>query len=133
LWNACLRGEWKTVAISLALLAGSSWFVTLSPGEPALWSLDDYKTARRQLVAGDYHRAETRLRRALASMVPPSQVSAGVANGFVESARERLKAGDRAAALAIIERAIRINPADERHRELHRRIAAAAEPAERPH
>ena len=123
LWIALASANWRRVAASLALLAASAWFVSLAPGEPALWSLDDYKTGKRQLVAGDYANAERRLRRALGAMLPSPQVSAAVANGFVESAQEKLEAGDRAAALQILREAGRINPADQRIRELHRQMA----------
>ena len=122
-WSAIVSQNWRRLAASLALLAGSTWFVSLAPGERALWSLDDYKTAKRQLVAGDYQNAERRFRRALESMLPAAQVSAAVASGFVESAQEKLQAGDRAAALAILREATRINPADDSIREFHRRLA----------
>ena len=117
--------NWRRLAASAAMLALSIGFTTMSPatGEPALWSVNDYKTARRQLIAGDYPRGEVRLRRAFASMVPPAQVSVGVANGFAEIAREQSMAGEAAAAVRTIEEAIRINPADPRLRVLRQRIA----------
>jgi hypothetical protein len=127
-WSAIAFADGRRLAVSLALLAASAWFVSLSPGEPALWSLDDYKTAKRQLVARDYANAERRFRRALESMLPASQVSAAVASGFVESAQEKLQAGDRATALEILREASRINPADDRIRELHRRLSQTPDP-----
>ena len=122
-WNAAARLRWKRTAVLLALLAGSAWFVTLPVGDTALLALDDYKTARRHLEARQFVLAEIRMRRAFEPMVPASQVAAGVANGFVEAAQERLQAGDRAAALEIVREAFRIHPANERHRELQRRLA----------
>ncbi|MBA2431295.1 MAG: hypothetical protein H0V56_04175, partial [Chthoniobacterales bacterium] len=122
----------RKLALCTVLLAGAVWFVTLPPaaGEPALWSVNDYKTARRQIFAGDFARGEVRLRRAFASMVAPGQISVGVANGFAEVAQEQAEAGDPAAALRTIHYGIRINPASERLRDLQQRIVAgsAAQP-----
>ena len=122
---ACL--QWKPAAALIALLGASVWFVTWPIRDPALLTLDDYKTARRHLEARQFTLAEMRMRRAFEPMVPASQVLAGTANGFIEVAQERLKAGDRAAALEIVGEAIRIDPANERHRELQRRIAGPGE------
>ena len=123
-WRAVVMTSWASIAAWLALLTVSTAFVSLPPGEHALLSLDDYKTARRQLLAGDHQRAELRLRRALTSMVSPPQVAPAIANAFAEAAEEKLKAGHAAAALATIEEALRLNPASERLRNLRSRIAA---------
>ena len=123
LWRAVARADWRLSALYTALLAACAWFTTLSPGERALSTLDDYKTAKRHVAAGEYARAELRFRRAFEPMVSASQVSAAVAGGFTESAQEKLRGGDRSAALAMLEQAIRINPSDNRLIELRRRIA----------
>lgn len=122
LWNAAVRLNWGRTSALIVLLGGSVFVVTLPVGDAALLSLDDYKTAKRHLEARQFTLAEHRMRRAFEPMVPASQVAAGVANGFVETAHERLKAGDRATALAIVTEAVRIQPANERHRELQRRL-----------
>ena len=123
LWNAVARLRWKRAAALLAVLAASTWLVTLPVGDAALLALDDYKTARRHLEARQFILAEIRMRRAFEPMVPASQLAAGVANGFAEVAQERLQAGDRATAVEIVGQAIRIDPANERHRELQLRLA----------
>ena len=125
LWSAVSLAEWPRLAVYLALLMASAAFATMGHGEPALASLDDYKTARRHISARQYERAEFRLRRAFAPMVPAAQVSAGVANGFIEVAQEKLKTGDHAAALELVDEAIRINPHDPRHAALRDRIKSS--------
>ncbi|HSH38870.1 MAG TPA: hypothetical protein VK993_08795, partial [Chthoniobacterales bacterium] len=127
MWNAVARLDPKPITAGIALLGASVWFVTLPPGDAALLSLDDYKTAKRHLAARQFTLGENRMRRAFEPMVPSSQIAAGVANGFVEAAHERLEAGDRGAALELVREAIRIHPANDRHRELQRRLSEVGE------
>lgn len=128
LWRTIAAANALQIAAVLGLLGLGTWFTTLPPNEPALWSLDNYKTARRQLAADDYPRAESRLRRALATMVPAGQISAAVANSFAESAQAKMNAGETRAALATIEEAVRINPADQRLQVWRREMAAQRTP-----
>jgi hypothetical protein len=110
---ALAEKNWRFAALALGLIAFCSWFVTLPPTDPALWSLDDYKAAKREIAAGDYVDAEYHLHRALATMVPPPQVAPAMARTFADAAHEKLRSGDRVAARVATDRALSLQPNDE--------------------
>ena len=122
-WDAIVSQHWLRMTMELVLVGSAASFVTLPPPERALWSLNDYKTARRQIVAGDYSRAEYRLHRAFEGVLSPAQMAPAIANTFAESARERLEAGDHATALRAVEEALHVLPNDENLRALREQIA----------
>ena len=123
LWRLIVSGQWLRVAGAAALAVLSTWFVTLSPGDRALWSLDDYHTARRHIIAGEHEHGAMRMGHALEAMLGRQHLAPAIANGFAEVAREQLENGDRAGAISTIDAAIAINPADERLRQLRERVA----------
>lgn len=129
LWSQIVAHRWRSVALSGAAVAASTFVVSLPPTDPALLSIDDYKAGRRQLIANDFARAEKRLRLAAAAAVPAGEVPAAVAKLFAESAREKWSSGQVHAALMTVAEAARINPADERVRQLRREIELSASPS----
>jgi hypothetical protein len=121
--RAIYEKRWVRVALALVAVAVSAWFVTISPSDRALWSLNDYKTARRHLMAGEFALGEMRMRRALGAMLGRQQdLSPAVANGFAEIAREQAQNGDVQGARATVRAALAINPRDERLRQLDQRL-----------
>ncbi len=124
LWTRLHRRRWGPIATAGACLIISTVFVSMGPTDPALLSLDNYKTGQRQLIANDFGRAEKRLRLAAAAAVPPAEVAAMVARLFALSAGEKWNLGQRDAALMTIAAASRIEPADEKVRQVHDAIDA---------
>ena len=129
LWRAVSEWRWPLVVAAISAVAASTWFVTMSPGDAALWSLNDYKTARRHLRAGEFPLGEMRMRRALRAMLGAQDLSPAVANGFAEIAREQAQHGDLAGARATVRAAIGISP-NERLRQLERGLSEAVGPAQ---
>lgn len=122
LWRHFASARWSCAALAVGAVGVSTWFVTISPGDRALWSLNDYKTARRHIIAGEFELGEMRMRVALEAMLGPQHLAGAIATGFAEIAHEQLQTGDRTGASATLHAALRINPADERLRQLHRRV-----------
>ncbi len=111
LWDRATSWRaWRPLAFALAAVALSTWFVSRTPSDPALLSLDNFKAGRRQLLANDFARAEHRLRLAAAVAVPAPEVDRMVASLFVRSAREKWEAGDKANANRTLAEARRIDP-----------------------
>ncbi len=128
MWLWLVARRWRLLGMGALTLIASTIFVALPPADPALRSVDDFKAGRRQLIAKDFGRAETRLRRAAAAVVPPGETTAMVAKLFAEFALEKWRAGDRETAVGVMTAACRINPADEKLRELRHEIETNAHP-----
>ena len=126
-WRALIGARLSRLAVALAATVVAAWFVTISPGDRALWSLNDYKTARRHLIAGEFATGEMRMRRALAALIGAQDLSPAVASGFAEIAREQAQYRDLQGARATVRAAIEINPSDERLRQLDRGLAETPE------
>ena len=130
LWRAMAAAAWRHTAVALALVACSMLGVSTVPADAAMWSLNDYKTARRHILAGEFSLGEMRMRRALEAVLVAQPPPSAVANGFAEVAQEQVRDGDAAAALKTVDAAVRINPADQRLVQLRERLAASAGPRE---
>lgn len=127
IWRNIAARQWPAVAVPFVALALSTWFVTLPVTDRALSSLNDYKTARRHILAGQFALGEMRMRRAVEAILGTQQLASPIANGFAEIAREQFDLGDRSGAIATLDAAQRINPADERLRQVRQRLAPDAQ------
>ena len=123
LWNVVALRRWLSAGLAVVLVGLGAAFVTLSPGDRTLRSLDDYKTARRHIIAGRHDLGEIRMRRAFAAVLGTQHLAPAIANGFLETAEEQLYDGDRRGALATLEAGLRINPAGDRLRQRQQQIA----------
>jgi Flp pilus assembly protein TadD len=103
LWRACATGTLMRAAAVTALLAMSSWFVSVRRGNPELWALDAYNSGVQALADNDLAAAEKRL--TLAQAYVPNNAEVNFALGNLEMAR-----GNRSAAQASYMRTLSLNP-----------------------
>jgi hypothetical protein len=103
LWRACATGTLIRAAAITALLAASTWFVSVRRGNPELWALDAYNSGVQALADNDLGAAEKRL--TLAQAYVPNNAEVNFALGNLEMAR-----GNRSAAQASYMRTLSLNP-----------------------
>lgn len=122
LWRAIASARWSRAGVLIALVIVSTAFATRPPGDRALSALNDYKSARRHIMAREFGLGEMRMRRALQAMLGAQHLASPVANGFAEVASEQSQSGEDVGALATIDAGLRIDPANQRLRQLQQRL-----------
>ncbi len=91
LWERCRNARFGQVAVYMALLGASTWFVSCRRGDAELWALDPYNSGLHALEAAHLDMAERKL--ILAHAYVPGNAEVNFALGNLEFAKgDRTKA-----------------------------------------
>ena len=105
-WQACATHQFRTAAVYLALLIGSTIFVAWPQREPSLWALDGYNSGWQALESNDLATAERKLNIAYAYV--PENAETNFALGNLRLARN-----ERTAAKSYYLATLRLDPSHE--------------------
>jgi hypothetical protein len=79
-WRSCVAGDYRRLAIYLALLIGSTLFVSWPQRSPSLWALDAYNSGWQALESGNLVLAEKKLQRAYAYVPANAEINFALGN-----------------------------------------------------
>ena len=103
IWGSLSRSRWLGLLGILALVAASSWFVSLPQRDPALWALDPFNTGLKHLRAGRLDLAQQKLDAAHRLVPDNSEINFGLGNLWFAK-------GDTDRARGFYRRAIELSP-----------------------
>jgi Tfp pilus assembly protein PilF len=80
LWESCVIGNYRRLAVYAALLVGSALFVSWPQRDPSLWALDAYNSGWQALESNNFPLAEQKLALAYAYVPENSETNFALGN-----------------------------------------------------